>query len=341
MKERSVGGKLMSMVGPNDEVEREAILFAVLRERTRPSEPGALARAEEDADRRLVRAEEEIALWLDEAEEEGAAILERARAEAARLRLEANEQAERARQAAHREAEEAARDRERLIRDAERRSAAVRAEASAGAAEALQNAEEAAARRRRDATEDASSMLAEARAAAEKRMRAVEREAEWLRTSAEAEAKAVAQQARATVLSLQSDVGALQDQLHRLVDHAMVLLPALDSAAQALSEVGGPSAMAAVSARREEIDAAPRQAIEVAVDQTDDAAIEATSADADTQIFDRHGDAEPAEEDRPSHAHGDERALGRLIQVEPPGSDLEDESARTERRGLGRLLRRS
>lgn len=66
----------MALVDPYDEgspdIEREAILFAVLRERVRPVEAT------------LAHADEEITAWLDEAEEEGARILERARAEAAR-----------------------------------------------------------------------------------------------------------------------------------------------------------------------------------------------------------------------------------------------------------------
>jgi hypothetical protein len=67
----------MALVDPYDgpgtaDIEREAILFAVLRERVRPVEAS------------LVQADEEISAWLDEAEEEGARILERARAEAAR-----------------------------------------------------------------------------------------------------------------------------------------------------------------------------------------------------------------------------------------------------------------
>ena len=66
----------MALVDPFHErtpdIQREAVLFAVLRERVRPVEAT------------LAQADEEISTWLDEAEEEGARILERARAEAAR-----------------------------------------------------------------------------------------------------------------------------------------------------------------------------------------------------------------------------------------------------------------
>src|SRR5438046_9278061 len=88
----------ISMVGPEPEedVEREALFFAVLRERTRQSvdkgEPkGLAARAGDGEMTALEHAQSEITAWLEEAEEEGASILERARVEAARLRLEAHD----------------------------------------------------------------------------------------------------------------------------------------------------------------------------------------------------------------------------------------------------------
>lgn len=65
----------MALIDPytgGQDVEREAVLFAVLRERVRPAEAS------------VARADEEISAWLDEAEEEGARILEQARADAAR-----------------------------------------------------------------------------------------------------------------------------------------------------------------------------------------------------------------------------------------------------------------
>jgi cell division septum initiation protein DivIVA len=67
----------MTLVDP---IEREALIFAVLRERACAIE------AVDDVERRLQRADAEITEWLHEAEEEGARILERARAEAEQVR---------------------------------------------------------------------------------------------------------------------------------------------------------------------------------------------------------------------------------------------------------------
>ncbi|HEX2039109.1 MAG TPA: hypothetical protein VHF47_05160 [Acidimicrobiales bacterium] len=67
----------MALVDP---IEREAPLFAILRERACAIE------AVDDVERQLQRADEEITEWLDEAEQEGVRILERARADAAHVR---------------------------------------------------------------------------------------------------------------------------------------------------------------------------------------------------------------------------------------------------------------
>lgn len=75
----------MALVDPHDfegyDTEREAVLFAVLRERTRP---GTLSLVPDDdvVRRRLQAADDEISEWLEEAEAEGAAMLARARTEA-------------------------------------------------------------------------------------------------------------------------------------------------------------------------------------------------------------------------------------------------------------------
>lgn len=128
------------------EVEREALFFAVLRERIRPvAEPAALAEADT-----------EITAWLDEAEEEGAAILERARQEAAQIRLAGHQHVEDVRLAA-----------ERAAAEAERRAVQIAVDA-----------EDAALQRRRQAAEEAGALLAETRAAAERRLEEAEAEAE-------------------------------------------------------------------------------------------------------------------------------------------------------------------
>jgi vacuolar-type H+-ATPase subunit H len=86
---------------PSDDVEREAVVFALLRER--PS-----------ADR-LALVDEEITEWLEEADEERAAILDRAREEAAAIRMDAHERAEELRLAGERAEAEAQRQGERLV----------------------------------------------------------------------------------------------------------------------------------------------------------------------------------------------------------------------------------
>lgn len=225
------------------DVEREALFFAVLRERARPVDvpaPPALGVTDEETRRRVEEAETEILEWLDEAEEEGARILERARAEAARLRFEGHEQAEQLRQAAERAAAEARRDRERVLREAEVESARAQAEAAARASAALREAEEAAAERRFQAAEEAAALLADTRAAAERRLAAAEREADWLRAQADADARAARAHAEATVRSVQADVLALQGRLVELVESASTLLPALEAATRSLGE-GAPT----------------------------------------------------------------------------------------------------
>jgi hypothetical protein len=191
-----------------------------------------------DVERRYKEAEAEISAWLDEAVDEGAAIVERAREEGERLRLEAAEQAERLRLTAERAVAEARRNREQLLRDAEADSARARADASNRMAAALREAEEQASRRRRAAAEEAAILLAESRAAAERKME----DANWRVRQAVADAEVVETRAAATVAGLQADVGLLQQQLTGLVEHAMTLLPALDTAARSLARGGQPEA---------------------------------------------------------------------------------------------------
>jgi hypothetical protein len=188
-----------------------------------------------EVEQRFREAEAEINEWLDEAVEEGAAIVERARAEAERLRTLAHDQAERLRLAAERAAAEAARAREQVLREAEAEAAGHRSETSSRMAQALREAESAAAARRRAAAEEAADLLAESRAAAERAKAEAEREAAWRLRQAEADASALEHRAASTVASLQADVGLLQQQLTELVEHAMTLLPALDSAAKNLA----------------------------------------------------------------------------------------------------------
>lgn len=224
------------MADPPDEgaheVEREAMFFAVLRERTRPAAPlsrtPAALPAADDALVRYQEADREISEWLEEAEEEGRRILDQARAEAARLRLEAHEQAERLRQAAERAAATAARDRDQLLRQADVEATRAQAAANARAAEVLQ-----------EAADEAAALYAD-------RVGHAEREARWLRTQAESDARALQSHAAATVQALQADVGLLKEQLAALVEHASQLLPALDAAAQSLAL--GPGQAPAVEA---------------------------------------------------------------------------------------------
>lgn len=235
---RTYGG---TVADPSDggaqEVEREAMFFAVLRERTRPVDPlsrtPAALPAVAGTPSRYEEADREISEWLEEAEDEGRRILDQARAEAARLRLEAHEQAERLRQAAERAATEAARDRDRLLRQADVEASQAQAAANARAAELL-----------REAAEEAATLYAD-------RVAHAEREATWLRTQAESDARALQSHAAATVQALQADVGVLRDQLAALVEHASQLLPALDAAAQSpalgpgrATTLGGPAVQA-------------------------------------------------------------------------------------------------
>src|SRR5205085_7914168 len=89
---RPSGARLVTMAmsrvehGPPGDVEREAVVFALLRERPCPD--------------RLALVDEEITEWLEEADEERAAILDRAREEAAAIRMDAHERAEELRLAA-------------------------------------------------------------------------------------------------------------------------------------------------------------------------------------------------------------------------------------------------
>jgi hypothetical protein len=230
-------------VAPAGEVY-ETTFFGVLRERGRPIDASpAVPDAPMQVDQRLQEAEAEISSWLDEAEEEGAAILQRARSEAARLRESAHEQAERLRQAAERARTEAARGREQMLREAQADAARLHATTSEQIAAALREADEQAGRRRRAAADEAAVLLAESRLAAERQMRSAAQEAEWRLRQAQANAGALESRAVATVSGLQADVGLQQQQLTELVEHAVSLLPALDTATKALAE--GAAAVAA------------------------------------------------------------------------------------------------
>lgn len=258
--------------GPSDEdaqedaheVEREAVFFAVLRERARPVDAAQVIEAREatalpsatDVARRLAEADEQITAWLDEAEEEGDRIIEQARAEASRLRMEAHEQAERLRQAAERAASEAGRERERVVREAEAEAAAAEAEARARTADVLREAEEAAVRRRREAADEATALLEETREAAERRLQSAERDAEWVRTQAAGDARALHSHAVATVQALQADIGTLHEQLAGLVAQASSLLPALEAAHRSLA-AGPPVPDPSVTSGSEELAAPP------------------------------------------------------------------------------------
>lgn len=308
--------RVMAAGDDTQDYEREALFFAVLRERVRPREVGSPvlpAATEKEIERRLSDAEVEISTWLDEAEEEGTRILERARSEAARLRNEAHAQAERFRQAAERASGDADRDRDRIMRDAELASSRVQAEASARASAVMDEAELIAARRRRQAAEEASALLAETRAAAERRIESAEQEADWVKAQADATARATRQRAEATVLALQSDVVRLQHDLTRLVDQAMRLLPSLDAAAQSLSQP-----VTEVTAGQDgRLQPAPANALD---SQTSTAAVGATarSVPEHPEGPARRGgrDAEPEPEDAPSDP--DEGAL----HTDRPGSAL-------------------
>lgn len=331
------GGPIVETMtaGPHDEgmheVEREAMFFAVLRERTRPIEaPRPVEAVEATAlppgGDRLQEADREIEAWLEEAEEEGNRILEQAREEATRLRMEAHEQAEGLRQAAERAAAEATRERERVLREAEVAAARTEAEAAAQAAQALRDAEDAAARRRREAAEEAAALLAETRETAERRLQSAEREADWVRVQAEGDARAIHAHAAATVRALQSDVGALHEQLAALVSQASALLPALDAANRSLAN--GPDALAAPAGGELEL------GHDRGIGELTTGSVEAPAEPGDEE---EHGEARGGVEEQAESAPVFDAVVAPDPAVEAvPG----EQSAPRGRRPLGRLFRR-
>lgn len=206
-----MGTRVVNGATGSEQVEREALFFAVLRERA--SSVGAVGSPGESAGRRLSRVDEEITAWLEEADEEGERILEQARTEAARLRLEAHHHAEQLRLAAERGAGDARRQRDTLLREGER----------------------AAAQRAAEAAEGAAAVLGDAERAADQRLVAADRASAWVRAQAEADARAATNRAAATVAGIQSEVRALHEQLLRMVDQANALLPALEAAAETMA----------------------------------------------------------------------------------------------------------
>ena len=189
-----MGTRVVNGATGSEQVEREALFFAVLRERA--SSVGAVGSPGESAGRRLSRVDEEITAWLEEADEEGERILEQARTEAARLRLEAHHHAEQLRLAAERGAGDARRQRDTLLREGER----------------------AAAQRAAEAAEGAAAVLGDAERAADQRLVAADRASAWVRAQAEADARAATNRAAATVAGIQSEVRSLHEQLLSLSD---------------------------------------------------------------------------------------------------------------------------
>lgn len=169
-----------------------------------------IAAAELEISRRFEEAELVINEWLDEADEEGRAIVERATHAAEQLLLEAHAQV-----------------------------AELRAHAAEQAATAMREADAHAAYHRQVAADEAAVLLAESRVQAERQLQDAAREADFRLAQAQAEAEAMEHRAGSTVASLRADVGALQEQLVKLVNNAEAVLPHLDNAARGLAGDGG------------------------------------------------------------------------------------------------------
>jgi hypothetical protein len=165
-----------------------------------------IAAAELEIARRFEEAELVINEWLDEADEEGRAIVERATHAAEQLLLEAHAQV-----------------------------AELRATAAEHAASTMREADEHANYHRQVAADEAAVLLADSRAQAERQLQEAAREADFRLAQAQAEAEAMEHRAGSTVASLRADVGALQEQLVKLVNNATAVLPHLDNAARGLA----------------------------------------------------------------------------------------------------------
>lgn len=265
-----------------------------------------IAAAELEISRRFEEAELVINEWLDEADAEGRAIVERATHAAEQLLLEAHAQV-----------------------------AEIRAAAAEQAAAALREADEHAAYHRQLAADEAAAVLAESRAQAERQLQEAAREADFRLAQAQAEADAIEHRAGATVASLRADVGALQEQLVKLVNNAVEVLPALDRAARGVD--GEPFEVAGELVAEPEpvAEAEPEPVAEVVEAEVVEAEV------VEAEIVEPEPVAEVEPEPVPRH-----RGLGQLVpeldDEDLDGFDLDDDPAvpHIRRRGLGRLLGR-
>ena len=258
-----------------------------------------IAAAELEIVRRFEEAEIVINEWLDEADEEGRAIVERATHAA-----------------------------EQLLRETHAQVAELRATAAEQAATAMREADEHANYHRQVAAHEAAVLLAESRAQAERQLQEAAREADFRLAQAQAEAEAMEHRAGSTVASLRADVGALQEQLVKLVNNAVAVLPHLDNAARGL----------AADAELELAGEVVEQEAAAPVAAIDDDVVDAEIVEPEPERA-----PEPEPEPAPVVRH---RGLGQLVPESEDEDvdefDLDDDPAlpHIRRRGLGRLLGR-